>query len=186
MVFIHTSEQDVEFVKELLLDDMPDRVIAILSAVILDERLLAAIQNYLHDMPIKGSTVFLNLFRDGAPLGSFKPRIDIGFALGLYGAEVYSDLCIINKIRNKFAHTREVKNFDTQSIKNSIENLKTPDSYPISSGADAFTAAMSVVSSLASHMTGQKQRFVRAVEVISLMLQIHASSSYEPKKPKFP
>lgn len=171
MVFIHTNEEDLEFAQDFASGNMPARVLAILAGVILDERLLQAIKAHWYDMEYKkGCSIFQDLFRDGAPLGNFKTRINIGYAIGLYGEDVYSDLCIINKIRNKFAHSRKVKDFDTDSINSQIKNLKTPELYPFAEGIDTFADTVNMLSSLASHLEGEKQRFVTAVEILSLLL----------------
>lgn len=45
-----------------------------------------------------------NLFDGFGPLAGFSSKIEIGFALGLFGEITRSDLLVIKSIRDKFAH----------------------------------------------------------------------------------
>jgi hypothetical protein len=90
------------------MDDVTDRIAAIVPVSILDELLSAAIETRIHSSPYVHGRLFGN---DGA-LRDFGIKIPIGFALGLYGELCTSDLRWIRRIRNAFAHRKRVDSFD--------------------------------------------------------------------------
>ena len=51
-------------------------------------------------------------------------RLYVGIVAGLYDKKVFDGLKIINKIRNKFAHRADVKDFDHEDVSSRCENLK--------------------------------------------------------------
>ncbi len=52
--------------------------------------------------------------------------MDLAHALGWIGPETYKDLATVRKIRNKFAHTHQVRRFHDQDIARICGNLLTP------------------------------------------------------------
>src|SRR5712664_640382 len=71
------------------------------------------------------------LFRPESPLGSFRAKIDLCFALGIIGPISHKDLHYMREIRNKFAHKTLMRNdrneltsvsFKTQQIAAWCEN----------------------------------------------------------------
>src|SRR5690348_11653964 len=105
MVWFTKSKEESDFYDEM--SGLPDRVVGLLAPVIVDDRLTDAIKAQWHDTKGQHGSLLGQLFRDGAQLGSFGSRIDIGFSIGLYNAETYNDLRNISKIRNRFAHKLE-------------------------------------------------------------------------------
>jgi DNA-binding MltR family transcriptional regulator len=79
--------------------DESDRAAAILGGAVLDEILSQFIRSFLIDSPDA-----VQLLSDSGPLGTFRARIDLAFALGLISKRIQRDLHLIRKIRNDFAH----------------------------------------------------------------------------------
>jgi hypothetical protein len=46
------------------------------------------------------------LFEGYGPLSTFSGKIDIGYALSMFEADIYNDLRAIKDIRNRFAHRK--------------------------------------------------------------------------------
>ena len=88
----------VEWKREL--EQQTDRGAAIIGAAFLEARLEEAIRSRL----IGTGEPVDALFKGEAPLRTFRAKIDMGFALGLFGPRIHRDLNLIRKIRNKFAH----------------------------------------------------------------------------------
>jgi DNA-binding MltR family transcriptional regulator len=124
MPWIVGNDHEVEFLKEL--SGYPDRIVGLIAPELLNQAVVTAIKSHWQD---DDGELFADLFRDGGPLGSFATRIKIGFAIRLYGKETYSDLKLINKIRNDFAHNVRAKDFNWDPVKSRANSLKTPDKY---------------------------------------------------------
>jgi DNA-binding MltR family transcriptional regulator len=50
------------------------------------------------------------------PLQVFGARIQIAFAIGIYGRHAYEDLCIVKDIRNAFAHSADAMDFSHSDV----------------------------------------------------------------------
>lgn len=91
-----------------------DRAIVLISATVLDQGLEAALLTRFIPLDDGGErSIFSD---DGAPLGTFDAKIRLAHALGLYGDAVRSDLSLIRRIRNAFAHSRLEISFDTPEV----------------------------------------------------------------------
>src|SRR5262249_31340265 len=152
-------------------------------------RLTGAIRRRWHD----SGDLLDRLLKYSGPLASFSARIDVGFAIGLYGDETKSDLHILRKVRNDFAHELMPKTFI--EVKDRIANLKIPDKYPILSSPKKVRvlstppgiepngyelAKMLVGGSSLDDITEPRHRFIRAVEILSGLL----FSLHDPATPK--
>lgn len=100
----------------------PDRVVGIVLGAMLDDRLTQVIHSKLH----YNKKLFDEAFRETGPLGPFGIQADLGFMLGIYNIETHTDLKQIIKIRNKFAHSLEAETFDSQGIREHVDNLSDP------------------------------------------------------------
>ena len=136
MTWIPSDNDDKEFIDELA--TYPDRIVGLLAPAIVDKRLATVIQARWTDTP--DGALLRDLFRDGGPLGSFATRIQIGFAIRIYGEDAYSDLKSLNKIRNAFAHKVAAKDFNDQSIRDRSNKLLLPAKYPASTFATLAAA----------------------------------------------
>lgn len=76
-----------------------DIVVAVLGATLLDEQLMDAIRSRFEVSDEISEGVFHH--KDGLPLAG---KVQLGYALGLYGKRVLSDLKRISEVRNKLAH----------------------------------------------------------------------------------
>ena len=65
------------------------------------------------------------LFDFNGPFGTFSACIKVSYSLGLLSNEAKTDLEIIRKVRNDFAHTYELLDFESQEIKSRVLSLKT-------------------------------------------------------------
>ena len=105
-----------------------DRGVAIIAASFLEGRLQQGIIAKLRN----DKKIIDDLFSSVGAIGAFGTKIRIGFLLRLYGAQVFKELNIICKIRNKFAHIigeREVLSFKSESIVSQCNNLKIIEHY---------------------------------------------------------
>lgn len=168
---------ELEFMREQA--DLSDRLVGLIYPILIDERLRELIEkNWKDDR--KGE-LLETLLRDGGPLGALDTRIKVGFAIGMYDERILDDLKMIAKIRNKFAHKKEARDFDTPPVSNFVNELKLPDHYPkkeVPSDAvfqtmDAWTQAMLCHSGL-KDLTPRRTKFLRAVEIILTWLTICA------------
>jgi hypothetical protein len=67
---------------------------------------------------------FESLFRYPQFLSSFGAKIEIGYAIGVYGPLVRDDLDTIRIIRNQFAHARILIDFATTEVADEVQKLK--------------------------------------------------------------
>jgi len=56
------------------------------------------------------------LFQPSGALGSYAVKVRLAYMLGWFGEDFYGDLLLVAKIRNRFAHAIEAKNFSDQKI----------------------------------------------------------------------
>ena len=93
-----------------------DRGAALIVAAVLEEQLTLILYSFLRDS--KSAKILLDGFN--APIGQFSSKIHLCHALGLIEDDEYKQLEGLRKIRNKFAHSFENIDFDTQQIKDLI------------------------------------------------------------------
>jgi hypothetical protein len=124
---MHNYQEELERTVALIeeLENQSDRAAAIILAAWVEEELLGAIKSKLE----KDDSIFKKLFYNSGPLSSFSAKIDIAKALGIYDSEIYSDLNIIRRIRNEFAHEILDKNnfalsFESKHIRDRALSLK--------------------------------------------------------------
>jgi len=100
-------------IAEIRRDSESDRAVAIIGAAYVDLVLLEAITRQL-ERP--DPEVINTLFGDGGPLQAFGARIQLGYAMGIYGEGVLQDLRAVKEIRNAFAHCAEALDFDNVDV----------------------------------------------------------------------
>jgi hypothetical protein len=76
-------------------------VIAVTVGARLDVALERALLTKMRELSPAQRT---NLFDGYGPLSSFAAKIDVAYALSIFDDAVYTDLTVIRKIRNVFAH----------------------------------------------------------------------------------
>jgi DNA-binding MltR family transcriptional regulator len=68
--------------------------------------------------------LYAELFDPMRALGSFASKITMAYALNIITRDIYSDLETIRKIRNAFAHSPDILNFESKSIAPLLDRLK--------------------------------------------------------------
>ncbi len=112
MVWMIGSDEESAALEEL--SSASDRAAAILAAVIVENRLTDALKKILHD----DTKVANEMFRSSGPVGVFSAKIDLAFLVGLCSADARRELVTVKDIRNAFAHSLAVTDFNTQKIEN--------------------------------------------------------------------
>jgi hypothetical protein len=180
------------FFNELL--HLSDRVIGLLAPIILDERLKGAIQAKWFNRKTRSGMLLEDLFRDGGELGNLGTRARIGFAIGLFTPETLDDLLTIIKIRNRFAHSLEVKDFNGSPISDLVKNLKIIDRYPppervrldevTQLGPDDIFGHV-IKYSGSSDLTTPRGRFIRSIEILASLLHREEAVATRGPEPRF-
>lgn len=160
------------------LASQPDRVVGLSAPILIDRRLVLAIQARWTDT--EDGKLFDELFRDGGALGSPKTRAQVAFAIGLIDEPALKDLLTVLKIRNAFAHLLEADSFEEQRIAALAGNLALPDLYPAAGpGLGAPPAEGASPEDLRQRLlrasamvviAGPRARFLRTTEILTTML----------------
>jgi hypothetical protein len=104
---------DIIALSEALSKEQQPITTAILGAVLVElhqERLLRFKLKHGDDETWKMLTA------DNGPLGSFHSKIAMGYALGIYDKDMRGDLNIVRNIRNAFAHSKKLIQFDHPAV----------------------------------------------------------------------
>jgi DNA-binding MltR family transcriptional regulator len=64
-----------------------------------------------------------DLFQGSGPLGNYAVKIRLAYMLGWFGKDIFDDLILVGKIRNRFAHSIEAKDFSDQQISTWLKNM---------------------------------------------------------------
>jgi len=98
-----------------------DRAAAIVSSTMFEEILERILINFLCER----ESLKRSLFDGVAPLSTLSAKILMAYNLGLIKKAELEDLNLIKNIRNDFAHSMVMVNFETQRIKDKCIQLKT-------------------------------------------------------------
>lgn len=101
--------------------DESDRAAALLAASFLEEQTKEALLSIL----VEDERVISSLFSGYGPLSTFSAYIDVMYALGHIPRELCTELHLIRKIRNHFAHYPDITDFNTQKVKDWCRELST-------------------------------------------------------------
>jgi DNA-binding MltR family transcriptional regulator len=94
----------------------------IVGAAILEQTLLDAL---IAKMQPLSKTLKDRLFEGYGPLNSFSSKVDLSYALHIITKDIYDDLTTIRKIRNAFAHSVSLINFDSREIRALFKRFTT-------------------------------------------------------------
>lgn len=119
-LFIKMDLQEVGIFR-MHLDRETDRGCALMSAAFLDEKLKELLQQYM----VQDTQSLKELFSGNGAISSFSSRIELSYLLGLISKNVRKDLNLIRKIRNEFAHSIEIIDFDHPKISGRILELQS-------------------------------------------------------------
>jgi hypothetical protein len=64
------------------------------------------------------------LFQPSGPLGNYAVKVRLAYMLGWFDRDFYDDLLAVAKIRNRFAHEIEAKDFSDQRIDAWLKGMK--------------------------------------------------------------
>ncbi len=95
-----------------------DRVCAIVTAAWLESRLEHAISWRLAD-----SNYQKKVFRHGGMLGSYNPKVQLGYLIGVYGQEALENFLAIGSIRNRLAHRTYIRDFSHRELDKLFKKL---------------------------------------------------------------
>ena len=87
-----------------VLNSQADLACVVVGAAFLDTALKTLLSERFVKSFKSSPTITAKLLDDGGALGSFSPRADLAYCLGLVTKPRYQDLCLVMEIRNQFAH----------------------------------------------------------------------------------
>lgn len=109
-----------EFDKEI--DNNSDRGLVLICGSILDIILEDLLKSFL----ITKNKIDKDMFTFGQPLGNFDAKIKTSFYLGLISDSERSNLSLIRRLRNRFAHEIFDVSFNNNDIENICSNFNIP------------------------------------------------------------
>lgn len=160
-----------------------DRATAIVCAALLEDRLSTAIRMKC----VQDKKVIDQFFRSAGPLGSFSAKSDLGYLLGLFSKEVYTDLYYVRQIRNEFAHKMKTRSFATQRIADLCRNFK---SHKRNFTVEVVDKKIGIKPQRlfpeldVDSPTYNRDQFVRVCQVLVVMFGIFEPKG-KPRQPKF-
>jgi hypothetical protein len=124
MTWLLPDQSQKSIVDEL--ERQTDRGAGIIGAAFIESLLRQALESRMRLKTLEDKRAAKGLFDKMRPLSSFSAKIDLGLVLGLYRSEIRSDLHRIREIRNEFAHEKEPKDFDFQTISDTCAKFWLP------------------------------------------------------------
>jgi DNA-binding MltR family transcriptional regulator len=118
----HSKSLDEKLNKEELeafYDQSSARAYGIVLSAILENHLTAILRLLMRREP----KIADELFRPTGPLGPFGTKIKLAYLMRVIHKDLYSDLTIVTKIRNAFAHDLSISSFDQQMVTDLIKNM---------------------------------------------------------------
>ncbi|MCK1497892.1 MltR family transcriptional regulator [Bradyrhizobium sp. 188] len=106
------TPQEINKLFTYMKTDSARGAVASMSSLI-EEALAGAIKKRLVPLTDKEES---NLFENNGPLSTLSSRINMGYALGIYGAKARRDLNLLREIRNAFVHSIRHIEFDTPEV----------------------------------------------------------------------
>jgi len=152
------SVQDINDAMEELKTDGARGAVALGSALI-EDVLQACI---MLSMVTLTSSEIDELFSGQSPIASFSARVRVAYALNIFGRKTRSDLNTVREIRNAVVHAKKSFTFDTQAVKDAVNNMNcikfSPDLNDLST----------------------QHRFAKAIFKILVLLSGYIASKEEP------
>lgn len=93
------TQDDLEALEKELYDG-PDRAAAVVLGALAERALEKLLRNHMRKSGVD------ELFKPSGLLGDFGAKIQMGYAINLFGSQTKKDLNIIRHLRNQFAHSR--------------------------------------------------------------------------------
>lgn len=115
-------EQDV--LLDALVAATPPLVTAILGAVMVEHELETSLRRKL---PRKDDKTWLNMLDEQGPFSTFSRKIAAGHAMRIYDDAIFTNLDIIRQIRNAFAHSKRVIDFNHPLVVAQLKRIAIPN-----------------------------------------------------------
>lgn len=104
----HQDEIDAYY----LADPAHQRAAGVLWPALVERRV-----DKLFDAALRPDKVVRNdLFQPSGALGNYAVKVRLAYMLGWFAKDMYDDLILVGKIRNRFAHAFEAKDFSDPQI----------------------------------------------------------------------
>ena len=116
------------------------RSAALMASAYVEHMLLRLIQTKLIILTENEENALFS--EEGSTLGTFAARVDIAYALGLITPEQQSDLTIIRRVRNVFAHAIKDIDFQHPSIEKECKKLRFQMPVSVEIGVSAIIDAV--------------------------------------------
>ena len=133
-------EDLASFLKELQKET--DRGLPLVGTSLIDEKLRDTLEAFF----LSGKSSKKLLDEPNAPLGTFSGRLEACYVLGLIDDYEYSEINLLRKVRNEFAHSRHGTSFKTDKIQGLCSTLTSdlPEggNYPLSDSRFRFINAV--------------------------------------------
>lgn len=134
------AEDLAKFVEELKAET--DRGLPLVGTALIDEKLKETLEAFF----IEGKSSNKLINEGNAPLGTFSSRLEACNALGLIDQYEYSEINLLRKVRNEFAHAKHGISFQSDRIKGFCSTLTSSlpegENYPLSDPRFRFMNAV--------------------------------------------
>lgn len=100
-------------------DHSSERAMAIVLGTIVENHLT----RLLRLLMLRDEDIARELFHPSGPIGPFGTKIRLAYMLRIIEPELYRDIIVVNRIRNKFAHDLTAVTFEDQQIKAWMQNM---------------------------------------------------------------
>lgn len=142
-MLLSTAEDLAKFVDELKRET--DRGLPLVAAALIDDRLAETLRSFFCE--VQSATKLLD---DGnGPLSTFSSRTEACYALGLIDEFEYTEIGLIRKVRNEFAHAKHGISFSSPRVQGLCSSLKSDlpqgSEYPLQDPRFRFTNAVVVL-----------------------------------------
>lgn len=102
-----------------LADPTHPRAAGVMWPAIIERRI-----DKLYETALRPDKVVWNeLFQPSGALGNYAVKVRFAYLLGWIGGDIYKDLLTLAKIRNRFAHVIEAKDFADQQLSAWLKNM---------------------------------------------------------------
>jgi len=144
-----------------------DRAKAVVGGALMDSILDYAIRARVLTLPEPEEN---KLFSLAGPFGTCDQKIQGAFALGLFGSKTRTDLVLINRIRNEFAHDLNPISFDEERIAGrcrAIHTATNSDSHDQGLWREKFVLAVQI---LLDALAGEANEGAGKLKMVSHLL----------------
>lgn len=158
------------------IESQTDRAAALIASSLLEDRLLKLIKS----SAVGHIAIENKMFKGSGPLASFSAKIDLGFILGLFDAEVHKRQHTIREIRNEFAHNIQPVQFTSQRVVDLCANL-APSQTTLERSKHPKIASDPYIQKILKPTTSPREQFMNAIKLLLFSFQA-GIKTFERKK----